>query len=132
MPRRASGTPKKHIPKRKNNPVDRRRVAYVEAKVPEVEEVFDAMVENNYVAPLIRQMIIIRIMRGITRDQLALACGIKKDAVTMIELGRKLPTLGLLIRMAYVLKGRIEFVGWMDDPALKRRSEIKENENQDS
>lgn len=96
-------------------------------KIPQINEVFEATNMDNDIAPVVKQMVIVRIFRGISQKDMATACGVNASAIAGIETGKKLPTLGLLLRMGFVLGGTIEFTGWMNTP--KRRSEpVKDEE----
>lgn len=123
MTRRASGTPEKF--KKRNNRSKVRRNMFA-IKIPQINEVFEATNMDEDIAPVVKQLVVVRIFRGITQKDMATACGVKAAAIAMIETGRKLPTLGLLLRMAFVVGAKIELTGWMDTP--KRIINHKEEE----
>lgn len=123
MSRPAAGTPPKFRKKTKRRAKIQRNLFAV--KIPQINEVFEATKLEGEIAPLVKQLIVIRIFRGITRKDMATACGVRTSSITNIETGVKLPTLGLLLRMAFVVGAKIELTGWMDTPVkeIERKDE---------
>lgn len=124
MTRPASGTPEEFKGKRNNKTTVRRNM--FATKIPQINEVFEATRYEDDIAPIIKQLVVIRILRGITQAEMATACGIRKAALSMVETGRKLPTLALLLRMAFVVGAKVELTGWMDKPIVDNRKDEEE------
>lgn len=92
----------------------KKRERYFAKKVPNVQEVLAATSLDVNLAPVIKQIIILRLVNGITTGEMATACNVSLQNYRLIESGDRLPTLSLLLRMAYVVGGRIELVGWTE------------------
>lgn len=106
---------KKKKPKPPDYYLKKRRERYFKSKIPEASKVLEATKLEGSIAPVIKQIIILRIMKGITSSEMATSCSVSIITYRKIERGESLPTLALLLRMAFVVNARIELTGWMDN-----------------
>lgn len=93
---------------------EKRQEKFAKKRANELSDIFKQAIGDTMIAPVVKQIAVVRIIKGISLEDMATACNMKRIQYIKIERGKLMPSLHTLLRMAFVVGGKIEFTGWMD------------------